>query len=96
MKLPLDIHFGQEFTWSHRLGNWHGVADASDLGFKCGQMPYKQVFDDACDVGFEVYSPRTGVTKLFTLVRENTNDWDLLSWDFISEDNNFTIRIYND
>lgn len=63
----------------------------SDFGKSriCGR-----VYEDACDVGFNVVSPRTGVTMLFIFATCEEKDGDLLADIYKSGD--FTITLLND
>jgi len=36
------------------------VSDMSDLGCRAGDVPFKQLYDDAADEGIGVYNPRAG------------------------------------
>lgn len=64
----------------------------SDFGKSriCGR-----VYEDACDVGFNVVSPRTGVTMLFTLTgEEKDSEGGLLADIYTSGE--FKITLLND
>jgi hypothetical protein len=61
-RLHLPVHDASIFSWN---GNT-GVAEMSDL-----EAPGDaQVWDDSCDVGFILKSPKTGTEVLFTFVSE--------------------------
>lgn len=53
---PLDAH---RFTtkWGAKVI----FADASDLGFRAGQVPGGRLYDDACDEGITVINHRNGM-----------------------------------
>lgn len=57
------------------------LADASDMGFRCMQ----RLYDDACDVGFELINPRTGNTTRWALLTEvrDPRENELLGWMFV-------------
>lgn len=61
------------------------TAEASDfngLPFKFDHL-LARVWDDACDVGFELVSARTGEKVVVTLVDEKTdNEGSILFWEF--------------
>ena len=96
MKKPdLDIptYNASQFFWER---SERAAADASDLGCTAGITPGRQVWHDACDVGFLVKFARTNETRLFTLTSERRNaENELEAWIFVSEDG-FTATIYND
>lgn len=72
------------------------AVEASDLGCTAGVAAGRQVWSDACDIGFTMTSDKTGTEKLFTLASERRNaDNELEAWIFVSEDG-FTATIYND
>jgi hypothetical protein len=103
MKLIPQLYDIKDFTWTNPeqsgLGCWVGVADASDLGCRCGTLPHHQIYDDACDEGFEVVNHKTGKSCTFYLVREMRPDGEgeLQGWSYVSNDGNQTIiRILND
>lgn len=66
----------QQFTWDRRLRQL--TAFASDLP----KIWMKQVWNDSCDVGFKVRGEFR--TKLFTLVKEETRDDEVVAW-FLKE-----------
>jgi hypothetical protein len=43
------------------------TAEASDLGFKAGQIPGEQLYEDACDFGIKIKSDKTGKVFSFYL-----------------------------
>lgn len=45
---PCELN-GKKFHWNQNFKT--GMADASELGFKPGEVPGGQLYDDACDVG---------------------------------------------
>jgi len=81
------------FTWE---GN-HGTADASDLDYGRFIIIATQLFDDACDVGFFLVSPRTGQKVLFTFLSEETDrHGEVQWWTYQSWDMKYTVQIFND
>lgn len=91
--LAIPTYKASQFTWQR---SQDGAAEASDLGCTVGIAPGRQVWSDACDVGFMLVSDRTGTEKLFTLASERrSGDNELEAWIFVSEDG-FTATIYND
>ncbi len=72
--------------------NKRGVAFVSDLAGPLREMRewYKQVWSDACDVGFWVQG-NGPEPKLFTLSKHEPSDTQV--WTFTSEDG-FTIVVY--
>jgi len=95
-------HDIRDFTWMGRSG----LTDASDLGYRAGELPCAQIFDDACDVGFWVQGTRTRM--LFVLSKElRDGEGELTGWKFTSCDpkpvapalsvkGKFSITILND
>jgi hypothetical protein len=81
-----------KFSWKGS----EGVACASDLGIKAGQVPYDQLYDDAIDTGLTLKSPKTGVEKVFVLVGVTDFNGDLIKWSFTSVDGKLIVTIYND
>ncbi len=75
-----------------------GSAMASDLSLRCGQMPYKQCFNDAADLGRVLVNRAKGTSMPFVLESENVNDGDLQSWIFnnCSRQNPIKLVIFND
>lgn len=59
------------------------TADASDLR---GKTFIGRLFDDACDVGLRLKSPRTGAVKNFILVKEEKDkEGDTICWLYLSD-----------
>ena len=56
-------------------------AEASDLQ---GLRYLGWVWDDSCDAGFVMVSEKTGTAVPFVLFHTETNEGDILYWDFIS------------
>ena len=81
-----------KFSWKGS----EGVACASDLGLKAGQVPYDQLYDDAIDTGLILKSPKTGVEKVFVLVDVTDFNGDTIKWSFMSVDGKLIATIYND
>ncbi len=78
MKLPNLLTFKHDqFSWQAGCG----LAEASTLGFRAGECPMGPVYDDACDVGFEVIGKtidlKTGkpVVLLFTCYQASGAGW---------------------
>ena len=59
------------FNWSDKVP----AAEASELGFRLSR-----VYDDACDLGVLVVSPRTGAEAVFYLASEDTDGEDVYGW----------------
>ena len=66
--------------FSHHLGNKTLVVEASDLNWTAGYDGFKQLYDDACDIGIAVYNPRTDSTTHWYTCAEVTKDGDLTHW----------------
>ena len=80
-----------KFTWNNTVG----TAMASDLGFRAGQVPYRQIYDDACDIGLVLVGRRE--SKIFLCKRPMANaEGEIYGWLFESADNNFSAVIFND
>lgn len=79
------------FAWNKKAG----VADASTLRCRPGQVPGEQVYDDAADHGFWVRGTRTGQRVLFTLLHERRTDGEITHWVFSAVDAPYTITIFN-
>jgi len=95
-------------TYDARLFTWDGgkgLTEASDMHLAPGVVPGKRVWNDACDVGFYVRSPKTGTTKLFVndgpLYRDVGSEREYLGERYISidgwaESGKFELFIAND
>lgn len=66
-------------VWSINKDHKTLVAEHSDLG---SPQLRNQIYDDACDVGIALYSPKTGKTITWYLHEEITRDGDLEVWVF--------------
>ena len=66
--------------FSHHLGNKMLIAEASDLNWTAGADDFKQLYDDACDIGLALSNPRTGSTTHWYLVAEVTKQGELTHW----------------
>jgi hypothetical protein len=61
----------------------HMCGEASSIGFPAGVCPAKALYDDACDVGIEMFNPRTGVmTRWYMQDEVRDNDNDITHWTF--------------
>ena len=89
----VPVYPGELFTWSANVG----CCEASDLSRAGGPM-FTRVYEDACDVGCWIVSPRTGVRKLFTLSREvlSPDGDETLYWVLTSGLGAFTVTVFND
>lgn len=88
----IPIHEGWRFTW---VGNT-GSADGSDFG----KQVFSPLYKDAADIGFYIFSSKTGVYKPFVLVHTevDSSERDLLHYEFESMDDGgkFIVKIFND
>ena len=96
-RLRVPLFDGSLFTWQGTFG----AADASDLEPTAGlgRNHRARVWDDACDEGFEVRSPRTGRYVLFVLQRTIVDDAnEVTGWEYTSygEARRITIVVAND
>lgn len=93
-RMPLDIVSLDHFTV---VGpNRQLIAEESDLRNK---NLFRQVWDDACDVGFIIRSHHTGREVTFALYSQVTDsDGDVTAWHFdsLDEDVNWRVTILND
>lgn len=68
--------------------NWHKdlktfTAEASDFnGTGIFEQMFGRLFQDACDVGFELVSQRTGKKISMYLSRRATDEGDVTFWEF--------------
>jgi len=79
-----------------RFGPWKdgkGSAFASDFGALRDPPPHKQVWSDACDVGFWVQGKHW--RKLFTLAGEERHNGEFAGWRYTSPRGRFTIVLFN-
>lgn len=96
-RLNVPVHKIDRFTFvpaSNML-----VTEASDLGRNYGG----RLYDDACDYGFSIVSPRTNRVVLFVLAHEERDREGDVYWeDYKPADADavaladLTVRIYND
>lgn len=91
MILPtVPVHSSGRFTWN----GCSGVTDISDLAHR---EPWKQIYDDACDIGFYIFSERTSKKILFYMGRiDRDSDGDIQGWNFISLCGTYKILVVND
>ena len=69
-----------EFSYKDRVF----TAEASSIGHTRFGTMFSQVFDDACDEGFELTSARTGMKVKMTLAKiHRDREGDLTHWEFI-------------
>lgn len=88
--LPLPTHSGSLFTWT---GN-KGVVEASTLG----PQHTGRVWNDACDGGFNVRSPRTGKVITFAYahaVGRSIGEIEAFVYRAI-DGSNFEVHVLND
>lgn len=84
------IH-ASKFSWNNTVG----TAMASDLGYRCGQLPIHRIYDDACDQGLFVVGRREN--KVFIYKKAMTDHLgDLYGWLFETPEADFSIVIFND
>lgn len=57
--------------------------DASDLGFRAGELPMERIFNDAADAGVAVRNPTTGRICIYSFVRQLKNsENEVTEWQF--------------
>ncbi len=56
------------------------VAEVSDLG---GHLPADPIYPDACDLGFQMVSEKTGRVATFYFSREHRADGDITHWTYL-------------
>lgn len=85
----VPVHNGSMFNWTGK----HGCADMSDFR----EAITGRLYGDACDVGFQVSSGRTGRKVLFTMTDgpSEDNDGEVTSLEFSSAEG-FRITVFND
>jgi hypothetical protein len=89
MKLHIPTFKSDIFSWKNGVGS----AEVSDFR---GSDLFSRVYDDACNVGFNVQSVRTGKVELFTLeTAQRDPDDDVTEWEFSSKEGH-KIIIFND
>jgi hypothetical protein len=81
--------FAHQFTWEDGLG----AAEISDLQVFVADLQ-RQVWNDACDVGFLVIGNEG--PKVFTLSAVDKSGDDVAGWRFVSADNRQHIVVFND
>ena len=95
--MPVNLFSSDRF---HYYGDYKSfVAERSDLD---GVTVFAQLYDDACDVGFQMESVKTGNKRYFRLEKEKKDDeGDTISWVFRmmnpdGSDSEVTCEIFND
>ena len=90
-----------KFTWSK--GTQSFIAEASDLGYRAGQSPFGQVYDDAIDEGLTLVSSKyPGKEIVFVVDKTDIRDGDILAWHLIPANLaerktvKFGVTIFND
>ena len=83
------------------------IVEASDLFWAPGAPDFKQLYDDAADVGIAVYNPRTSSTTYWHTTGEAVRDADGCVTHWVLQPTNescrkhpgvqcYTMHIYND
>lgn len=84
------IH-ASKFRWENSVG----TAMASELGYRAGQAPIHQIYDDTYDQGLFVVGKRRN--KVFIYKRPSASpDGEIYGWLFESVLADYTIVIFND
>jgi len=84
---------------STKMFHWHAedkvfTQEISSLG---KADLFSRLYSDACDVGFELVSHKTGKKVVMYFSSRETNDGDILSWCFKPTDNHrFSVIVFND
>jgi len=90
MNLTVKRFQSSDFHWESNKG----TADASDLGLDVfGTGLFKPLYDDACDVGFEIRSSATYKVIRFAF---DENSYQEYRWKFVSECGKYEVVIFND
>lgn len=71
-------HSIKQFT--HNFESKLLFTEMSDLGFRAGQLPFKQLYDDAADEGIALLNPRTGSVTYWYVVAEVREEGDITMW----------------
>lgn len=81
-----------EFTWTGK----EGCCEASNLGFRAGELPGYQIWNDSADFGFILKSPKTGAEMIFTYEKDlrHISNGDVYGWTYTSGE--FKLTIFND
>ena len=80
-----------KFKWTNRAG----TAFASDLGYRAGQVPVHQIYDDACDGGLYVIGRKENKAFIFSRALVKGNG-EVYGWLFNSACNDYSLTIFND
>ena len=79
MKLQIDQISTDQLGWTPEHNQFSAYISDLSRAFN----PLKQIWDDACDVGFELVSARTGAVVVFTLERtDKDRDREVAGWKF--------------
>jgi hypothetical protein len=82
----------KKFTWVKNTG----VCEASDLGFRAGQLPGYRLYEDACDFGFRVMGKFKEILFLFDQDVYSPDGTEISGWVYTSWPAGFTLEIFND
>ena len=98
LKTPVSLSL-----FTHNSADKVFIAEASDIG---DDQLFQRVYNDACDVGFNVVNVASGQSILVTLLKETQDDdGETVSWEYVPsyEDvqrhpklKNYRFLIYND
>jgi len=96
----IPVHSAGSVTWHknpHGLGHL-GTVEISELqAHSDAERFVSRVWEDACDEGFWLKSPRTGSLVLFTLtVTTRSVEGEIIAWKFVSGSGLFTVTVLND
>jgi hypothetical protein len=89
--LPLPTHDGVLFTWHNGVG----IAEASCLAGGKSFAIHGRVWNDSCDVGFNVRSHRTGAVKTFVYHSDVKRENEIVLWVYRSADGTI-VHVLND
>jgi len=94
MRLVIPVHDSNKFSWDPKDQTF--ATEASTLVSR-GQGFLGRIYDDACDIGFDIKSVRTGEKKLFYLAETHKDaEGDVTHWTFVSRSNAFKAIVFND
>jgi hypothetical protein len=90
MNLTVKRFQSSDFRWESNKG----MTNASDLGLDVfGTGLFKPLYDDSCDVGFEIRSSVTGKVIRFAFDNDSHEEH---CWSFVSECGKYEVVIFND
>ena len=89
----IPTHDISKFSWDMTVSPATGELSASDIGIRGCFAPIPDRGPNT--IGFNVHSPKTGTTLLFTMIQCLDNGDDIGGWVFKNRDTGIKVTIWN-